>query len=120
MAVEEALACISVPASADLSASQYCFVRIDSNGRAALPLFSGDGVGILQNKPSALGAAATIATRGRSKFAGGGNVSLGNEVTSVALTGKGVAVTTDTKVLGVCLDAATSTTLGSVLLDARR
>lgn len=44
----------SLPASTDLSASQYCAVTIDSNGRLALPSAGGQVIGILYTKPNAI------------------------------------------------------------------
>jgi len=50
----------SLPASTDLSASQYCAVTIDSNGNLALPSAGGQVIGILYTQPNALGKAGEV------------------------------------------------------------
>jgi hypothetical protein len=59
---------ITLPASADLSASQYKFVKINTSGEAEVATARGEKViGVLQNKPSAAGEAATVRVWGVSK-----------------------------------------------------
>lgn len=51
---------ISFPSSGDLSGSQYCFVKLDSNGRVVV---AGDGeqvVGVLHDQPKAIDRAAGV------------------------------------------------------------
>lgn len=50
----------SLPASGDLSASQFCAVKIDSNGRLALPSAGGAIAGILYTKPAAIDRAGEV------------------------------------------------------------
>lgn len=58
---------ITLEAAADLSAKQYYFVKVDSNGKADVCSAVTDvPVGVLQNKPTA-GFAAEIVTVGVSK-----------------------------------------------------
>jgi hypothetical protein len=58
---------ITLEAAADLSALQFYFVKIDSNGKAAAVAAITDvPIGVLQNKPTA-GQAATITVVGVSK-----------------------------------------------------
>lgn len=50
-------------AAADLSASQYRYVALDTAGRVALVASAGGfAIGVLQNKPAALDAAASVVT----------------------------------------------------------
>ena len=63
MAFESSKTLITLEAAADLSAKQYYFVAVDSNGKAALTGDDGNPIGVLQNKPAA-GEAATICTAG--------------------------------------------------------
>jgi len=51
---------LTVEASGDLSGDQYKFMRIDGNGRAVRASTGQSVIGVLQNKPSGLGQAATI------------------------------------------------------------
>ena len=66
MAISENQTCITLEAAADLSAKQYYFVAVDSNGKAALTGDDGNPIGVLQNKPTA-GQAATICVDGVTK-----------------------------------------------------
>ena len=68
MAYSEGTVSITLPASTDLSASQYCFVAIDTSGEVALSGDNGNPVGILQNKPDAQGRAAEVLIQGVSKL----------------------------------------------------
>ena len=88
MAYTENQLTITLPAAADLSASQYCFVNIDTSGRVALSGDDGNCAGILQNKPNALGQAAEVCVYGVSKLVAGGVIRAGYNVGSAA-DGKG-------------------------------
>lgn len=63
MAISENKTCITLVAAADLSAKQYYFVAVDTDGKAALTGDDGNPIGVLQNKPAA-GEAATICVAG--------------------------------------------------------
>jgi hypothetical protein len=69
----------SLPASGDLSGSQYCAVTIDSNGRLALPSAGGQVIGILYTAPSAIDKAGEVwgAGSGIRKARYGGTVTAG-------------------------------------------
>jgi hypothetical protein len=115
MATEEALRNYSFPAAADLSAKQYFFVNIDSNGNVALA-GAGYADGVLQNKPAAAGRAATVTAEGRTKVVLGGTVNPGDEVTSDS-AGKCVAVGSGERSRGICVEGGTAGLIGSVLLQ---
>jgi hypothetical protein len=69
MAYENHFSKITLEAAADLSAHQYKYVKVDSNGRAAAIAAATDlPVGVLQNKPAALGQAAEILVDGVTKL----------------------------------------------------
>jgi len=92
---------ITREAARDLSDYQYHAMKIDSNGRWDYADTSGGDIalGILQNKPEALGEEAEVATRGTSLMSVDGNAGgitlgssfLGSEATSY----DGVAVSGD-------------------------
>jgi hypothetical protein len=71
---------MSFEASADLSASQWCAVKLDSNGQLALPSAGGAAIGILYTAPAAAGRAGTVwgpgSGRLRAKY--GGAVTMGD------------------------------------------
>lgn len=91
MAFEEVLTSQSFQASGDLSAGQYLAVKLDSNGRIALAGEGDKAIGILQDKPAALGRAGAVATAGTSKAVAGGTVTAGDRVAPNS-TGKFVSV----------------------------
>jgi hypothetical protein len=76
MAISENKTCITLVAAADLSAKQYYFVAVDTNGQAALTGDDGNPIGVLQNKPTA-GQAATICIDGVTKVYVGTESGLG-------------------------------------------
>jgi hypothetical protein len=84
MAYEGNLQCIpGVVAAGDLSSHQFKFMKIDTNGEVALNTTAGAFVaGVLQNKPTAQGAAASVAYDGVSKVVAGSNVTKGDPVRS--------------------------------------
>jgi len=99
---------ITVPAGADLSASQYCFVKLDNQGRAVLPTDGGDAIGILQNNPNAAGQAATVMVgEGISKVVAAGAATAADYVST---DGSGNATSNDTGDvrLGQFLDSPTA------------
>ena len=116
MAYEIPVFDFTLEAAADLSASQYRFVRVDANGRAALCGAGQPAVGVLQNKPSAAGQAAQVRALGITKVVAGGAISKGALVASDA-SGQAVAATvttantttgalTGSHVAGIALEAA--------------
>lgn len=82
MAYEQALKSISVPASADLSASQYCFMTIGTDGQLAVCGVDAAIAGVLQDKPAAAGRAGALGISGGSKLLCGGSVTMGDRLTS--------------------------------------
>jgi hypothetical protein len=106
MAVEESVVSITIEAGADLSAGQYKFVTVASDGQVDLTASAGGAaIGVLQNAPDAAGVPATVAIAGRVKVTAGGTVAAGNKVQSDASGDAIVAASGDT-VLGYALQAA--------------
>lgn len=108
MAYEESLTCVTVPANADLSSSQYLFVKgVNSNGEARLAT-TGNGeraIGVLQNDPSSAGDAGTLGVLGISKVVASGVITAGDDVASDA-AGKATVAATGDYVLGVAMESA--------------
>jgi hypothetical protein len=63
MAISENKTCITLVAATDLSAKQYYFVAVDTDGKCTTTGDNGNPIGVLQNKPAA-GEAATICIAG--------------------------------------------------------
>jgi hypothetical protein len=92
---------VTWPASADLSSDQYKFVTLNASGQAAVVSSSAEPtiLGVLQNKPTVAGQAASVMISGISKIkATASTVSVGDLVSAssegfaVALTSTGNAV----------------------------
>ncbi len=108
MAVENLGKCISLPASGDLSAKQFQFVKLDANGEVVAAGNGEDAIGILQNKPAAQGRSCTVMIGdGISKLKSGAAGTNGYPVASDT-NGKGVDATTGKVVLGQWMEAPTA------------
>ena len=103
MAYEQTLRTIGAPASADLSASQFCFMTVNSSGQLALPSAGGEADGILQDKPNGVGVEGELAVLGISKLVvGTAGVTAGDLLTTDA-NGKAVTAASTNKILGRAL-----------------
>jgi len=106
MARSQNLQLVSLPVTADLSASQYCWVK-DSSGSAALCGAGQQALGILQNDPAASGRPGSIAIGGYSKSVSAGSISAGAYIASDA-NGKSVTVASGDFAIGIAVDAASA------------
>lgn len=98
---------ITVEAGQDLSAKQYHFVTIASDGQCDP---TGDGLaghGVLQNDPSAAGQAANVAVGGESKVYAGGTCTAGNYV-AADTNGRAVNIVSGDFALGIAKESATT------------
>lgn len=112
---EETLRVITLPAGQDLSAAQFKFVTVASDGQVNP---TGAGVladGVLQNDPNAAGVPAAVAIGGVSRVVCGATVAAGALVMSNA-TGQAVTATTGNEVLGKALVAGVVNAIIPVLL----
>jgi hypothetical protein len=114
MSTEQRVLTLTVEASADLSADQYKIVDIDSNGQIALA-GAGGGIGILQDAPSAAGAAGSVGCGGISKVLCGGTVTKGGPVASNA-SGLAIDALTTNYIIGQALDTGASGDIIRVLM----
>jgi hypothetical protein len=103
MAYEQTLRTIGLPASADLSASQFCFVVVNANGQLALPAAGGDAEGILQDKPNGAGVVGEVGILGVSKLVVGAAGVTGGDLLASDANGKAVTAVTGNKILGRAL-----------------
>jgi len=118
MAYEENLRPVSIPANADLSASQYCFVVINATGKVAVVGAGLAADGILQDKPAAADRPAAVgATPGQiSKCRAGASFTAGDDLTPDS-TGRAVTATSgDVKGAKALEDASGADVVVSVLL----
>jgi len=119
MAYEQTLRTIGVPASADLSASQFCFMTVNSSGQLAAPSAGGDADGVLQDKPNAAGVQGELAILGVSKaVVGTGGVTAG-DLLAVDVAGKVVTAVTGNKIVGRALATGAASALVPVLIQQK-
>ena len=107
MATEDGVRCITLPASGDLSSSQYYFGAINTSGQVAA---CGDGAkadGVIYNDPAAAGRATALAITGRMKVVAGSAVTVGDDVSSDS-SGRAVPVVSGDFTLGTAIEAATA------------
>ena len=100
MAVEIPVLCKTFEAAGDLSTKQFYFMKLDSNGRVTVCTGVTDiPVGVLQNKPDALGKAAEVMMLGVSKVSADGAITLPSLIgTSADGQADAIAAGTDTTV----------------------
>lgn len=109
---------LTLVASADLSAQQYRLVKLTSTGIAVANASDLNQVGVLQDKPNALGVAGSVRVDGVSKVRYGGTVAAGDRLTSDA-SGNAIVATTGKQVCGIALVAGVSGDIGTIFLSPR-
>jgi hypothetical protein len=120
MATENALKTLSRPASGDLSAAQYKFVKMNSSGQMAVCSVAGEeSDGVLQDMPAAAGRAGCMAIGGQTKVLLGGTVAQGASVATDA-SGRAVTAATGNVIIGRCTEGGTVGTIGSIIFDRGR
>jgi len=96
----------TLEAAADYTADQFTFMDVDTNGRAVqVSSAGGRAIGVLQDKPSALGQAAKIQFGGVTKVVAGAAVTMGDDVQSDG-NGEAINALTGDIVLGVAMETA--------------
>jgi hypothetical protein len=115
MAAKEVTIPITLEAKADLSALQFTFVDVDAssvdvNGRARVGAPTGAGgmaIGVLQNKPAALGRPAEVDIYGLTKVKAGAACAAGIDIQTDA-NGAAIAAATSDISLGHSVTAASA------------
>lgn len=118
MAYNESMQTISLEAGQDLSAKQFFFVSMSSDGQIDP---TGDGaaaIGVVQNDPNAAGKAATVCIGGVTKVSAGGTVAAGAAVASDA-AGECVTAASGDVILGTCLKGGADGEIITILFQPR-
>lgn len=106
MARIEAHQSVTLEAGSDLSAGQFRFVLVASDGQVDLVASAGgDADGVLLNKPDAAGRAAEVAVSGIVKVVSGAAVTRGDKVQSDA-AGRALTAASGDHVLGKALTSS--------------
>ena len=117
MAFNNSMGTVTLPASTDHSTNQYKIMSVNSSGQAARANATDLPIGVLLNKPSVAGQAATIAWSGVAKVVAGGAITAGARVKADA-NGAAIAATTAAQpVLGIALATAASGDVIPVLVN---
>lgn len=106
---------VTIAAAAVFASSQFCFVKVNASGLAAIAGAGENAFGILQNDPDAASKACTVRIFGISKvLVGSAGVTVGDDVASDTVGRAKTAVKgkTDTSNTGAAADAL----LGSYVL----
>lgn len=111
MSYDEIVEGITLPANADLSASQFLFGTITNSSGQGRVAVSGDGAdadGVIYEGGSSANQPTKLAVKGVLKVTcGSGNITAGNLIASDS-TGKAVVAGTGDKVLGKAITSAVS------------
>lgn len=98
----------SIPIAASFASKQFTFVKIDTSGKLANPGNGAYGIGVIQDNPANADDPGSVCYPGDiTKITLGGTVTAGQEIMSDS-TGKGVAATSGSYVLGVALAGGSS------------
>lgn len=118
MAVNNNQTCVTLEAGADLSAKQFFFVSMSSDGQVDP---TGDGaaaIGVLLNDPAAAGRAAEVCIGGLTRVSAGGSITAGDEVASDA-AGEAVAAATGDIILGTAVTGGSDGEVISIVFQPR-
>lgn len=118
MARDEATTCITLEAGQDLSAKQYFFVSMSSDGQVDPTGDGANAIGVLQNDPAAAGRAAEVAVSGRTMVKAGGTITAGADIASDA-AGEAVVAATGDQILGTALEGAADGDTFAIMFQPR-
>jgi len=118
MAINNAQVSVTLEAGADLSAKQFFFVSVASDGQVDP---TGDGaaaVGVLLNDPSAAGRAAEVCIGGLTRVSAGGTVAAGAAVASDT-AGEAVTAASGDVILGTAVTGGADGEVISIIFQPR-
>lgn len=108
----------SIKATSSLAASQYLFVKLDSNGQIVLCGSGQYAIGVLQDKPAAGDPGAVCGPGDITKVQCGGTINAGGDV-SCDSSGKAVAATSGAYVLGQALTAGANLSMATIIYQPK-
>ena len=118
MAYKESQVSVTLEAGQDLSAKQFFFVSVASDGQVDP---TGDGaiaIGVLQNDPAAAGRAAEVAIGGLTRVEAGGTVAAGANVASDA-AGNAVTAASGDVILGTAVTGGADGEIITIVFQPR-
>lgn len=119
MAIEESLVPITLEAAADLSGNQFNVVTVDAAGQVNVPAANTDPIiGVLQDKPAAVGRAGNVSIGGKTKVLSGGAINAGDQLESDGAGGVvTVTGTVGVQIIGYALTDAAAADIFTMLFD---
>lgn len=108
MAYEIPVQLVPFQAGEDLSASQFCFVKLNSAGKIVKATHNAVAIGVLQDAPQA-GQTGSVMTFGITKVKTASSISIGARLTAYTDgSGRAAAAASGQYVMGIALEAATA------------
>jgi hypothetical protein len=118
MAYKNQQTSVTLEAGADLSANQFHFVTMDSDGQLSVSTDGAASVGVLLNDPSAAGRAAEVCIGGLTRVEAGGTIAAGADVASGA-TGEAITAATGDAILGTAVTGGADGEVISIIFQPR-
>jgi len=118
MAYKNSQVSVTLEAGADLSANQFHFVTMDSDGQLSVSTDGAASVGVLLNDPSAAGRAAEVAIGGLTRVEAGGTVTAGDAVASGG-TGEAITAASGDVILGTAVTGGADGEVISIIFQPR-
>lgn len=118
MAYKNQQTSVTLEAGADLSANQFHFVTLDSDGQLSVSTDGAASVGVLLNDPSAAGRAAEVCIGGLTRVEAGDTIAAGADVASGA-TGEAITAATGDAILGTAVTGGADGEVISIIFQPR-
>jgi|SRR6056297_413009 len=118
MAYKNSQTSVTLEAGADLSANQFHFVTMDSDGQLSVSTDGAASVGVLLNDPSAAGRAAEVCIGGMTRVEAGGTVAAGDFVASNS-TGEAIEAASGDVILGTAVTGGADGEVISIIFQPR-
>jgi len=118
MAYKNSQTSVTLEAGADLSANQFHFVTMDSDGQLSVSTDGAPSIGVLLNDPSEAGRAAEVCVGGMTRVEAGGTVAAGDAVASGA-TGEAITAATGDVILGTAVTGGADGEVISIIFQPR-
>lgn len=118
MAYKNSQTSVTLEAGADLSAKQFFFVTMSSDGQVDPAGDGANAIGVLLNDPSAAGRAAEVCIGGLTRVSAGGTIAAGAAVASDA-AGEAVTAATDDVILGTAVTGGADGEVISIIFQPR-
>jgi hypothetical protein len=118
MAYKNSQTSVTLEAGADLSAKQFFFVAMSSDGQVDPAGDGANAIGVLLNDPSAAGRAAEVCIGGLTRVSAGGTIAAGAAVASDA-AGEAVTAASGDVILGTAVTGGADGEVISIIFQPR-